>query len=339
MSDFNLSLSGAFKQFGTHYGYGKACEQIAKGFLNNDIETNIADGLSDIELCFDHAPFKFYGKDTYKIAYVAWESTEYPPEWKNLDEPDEYWSPASWLTEQFAKDFGKPVFTFPHGVGKEFTPKRRYRRMKEYGLDRPFTFLHIGEPQYRKNGQLVVDAFVELFGNNPRFRLVMKCGKINSTRIYDDKTKMSLGSPQSLYSNIVSIEDILTEEQLLGLYHESHCFLYPSAGEGFGLQPLEALATGLPTICTSNWAEYSEFINVPIEGVLSESPWQDVHPGNTFNVTVDQVKAAMLDMVENYDEYAKDAFKNAFTIHKEWNWDKQILKAVERLKEIQNSRI
>jgi len=211
--------------------------------------------------------------------------------------------------------------------------------MKEYGLDKPFTFLHIGEPQYRKNGQLVVDAFTELFGNNPRFRLVMKCGKINSTRIYDENTKMSLGSPQSLYSNIVSIDDILTEEQLLGLYHESHCFLYPSAGEGFGLQPLEALATGMPTICTSNWAEYAEFINVPIEGVLSESPWQDVHPGDTFNVTVDQIKSAMLDMVENYDEYAKDAFKNAFIIHQEWNWDKQILKAVERLKEIKNSRI
>jgi hypothetical protein len=43
--------------------------------------------------------------------------------------------------------------------------------------------------------------------------------------------------------------------------------------------------------------------------------------------------------LELNDKYAKDAFKNAFTIHQEWNWDKQILKAVERLKEIQNSRI
>ena len=85
--------------------------------------------------------------------------------------------------------------------------------------------------------------------------------------------------------------------------------------------------------------EYEKFITVPIEGVLGPSPWEDMHPGNTFNVTKDQIKNAMLDMVENYDKYAKQTFKNSFLIHDEYSWDNVNLKALERLKEIKKSRI
>jgi hypothetical protein len=47
----------------------------------------------------------------------------------------------------------------------------------------------------------------------------------------------------------------------------------------------------------------------------------------------------MLDMVENYDLHAKNAFKNAFKVHEEWNWDVQNKKAAERLRNIYFQRI
>jgi hypothetical protein len=47
----------------------------------------------------------------------------------------------------------------------------------------------------------------------------------------------------------------------------------------------------------------------------------------------------MIDMVENYDKYAKEAFKNSFIIHDEYSWDTVNLKAAKRLEEIKNSRV
>jgi hypothetical protein len=37
-------------------------------------------------------------------------------------------------------------------------------------------------------------------------------------------------------------------DKLNELLGESHCFLFPSRGEGFGMTPLEAMATGIPAV-------------------------------------------------------------------------------------------
>jgi FKBP-type peptidyl-prolyl cis-trans isomerase (trigger factor) len=64
-----------------------------------------------------------------------------------------------------------------------------------------------------------------------------------------------------------------------------------------------------------------------------------MHPGDMFQPTKEQIKEAMLEMVENYEMYAKKAFKNSFKVHEEWNWEVQNNKAAERLKDIYFSRI
>ena len=47
----------------------------------------------------------------------------------------------------------------------------------------------------------------------------------------------------------------------------------------------------------------------------------------------------MIDMVENYDKYAGQTYKNAFHVHDEYSWDKQNYKAIKRLEDIASSRI
>lgn len=330
-----VSLSGAFRNYESNYGYGRAAHNIVQGFKKHNVDFAIDDYTKDIEIFWGHPPYEFQRSNHYKIGYTAWESTGFKKGWVDaLSDADEIWTPASWLSDHFAKTLDKPTFTFPHGVEEQWQP---FRHNKPNG-ERPFTFYHIGEPQFRKNGQLVVDAFVELFGNDENYRLVMKATTINTTRIYSVGGTI-IGTPQSVYSNITLIDQMLSDEQLVGLQNQVDALIYPSCGEGFGLHPLEALAAGLPTISTSNWAEYEKYITVPIEGTLSECQWQELHPGDVFNVTKDQVKEAMIDMVENYDKYAGQAYKNAFYIHDEYSWDNQILKAVKRLKDISSSRI
>lgn len=330
-----VSVSGAFRNYDTNYGYGRAAHNILAGFNKNGIGWRVDDCTKDIEIFWGHPPYEFQRAHHYKIGYTAWESTGFKKGWlESMDEADEIWTPATWLSNHFAEVTGKPTFTYPHGIDDQWVPVRHHRPNE--GI--PFTFLHIGEPQLRKNGQLVVDAFVELFGNNPNFKLVMKASGMNTTRIYKNSNTI-LGTPAAMYKNIIFIDGMLSDQQLIELHSKVDCLVYPSIGEGFGLHPLEAMAAGLPTISTSNWAEYEKYITVPIEGKLSKSPWQDLHPGDVFNVTKEQLKEAMLDMVEKYDKYCGVALKNAFHIHEEYNWDAQNIKAAERLEEIHFSRI
>jgi glycosyltransferase involved in cell wall biosynthesis len=50
----------------------------------------------------------------------------------------------------------------------------------------------------------------------------------------------------------------ISDEELAHIYRESHCFLFPTRGEGFGLTLLEAMATGLPAI-TTNYSGHLDF--------------------------------------------------------------------------------
>ena len=330
-----ISVSGAFSNFGTHYGYGKAAKNILNGFDKNGLEWYVDYKSADIEIFWGHPPYDFqtYSR-SYKIGYTAWESTEFKRDWLEsmIEDADELWTPSYWLSDLFAQKTGKPTFTYEHGVNKNWKPKRHYR-----DKSRPFTFLHIGEPQLRKNGQMVVDAFVELFGGNENYKLVMKSSGMNTTRIWN-RSGSIIGTPQGVYKNIILLEQMMEEEMLIELHGKVDCLIYPTAGEGFGFHPLEAMAAGLPTITTTGWCNYKKFITLELEDTLSRSEYQSLHPGDMFNPNYEDVKNKMIDMAENYEKYAKLAFSNSFEIHKEYDWDKVNYKAAKKLKEIYKSK-
>ena len=113
------------------------------------------------------------------MLFRSWQSSEMSQNFKkNISYCDELWGTSYWITDIYKNLFpGKKVFTYQHGISESWKPKLR----KE--ANKPFTFFHIGEPYNRKDAQMVVDAFVELFGNNPNYRLVLKCTRMNTTRV------------------------------------------------------------------------------------------------------------------------------------------------------------
>ena len=130
----------------------------------------------------------------------------------------------------------------------------------------------------------------------------------------------------------------MEEKMLIELHNKVDCLIYPTSGEGFGFHPLEAMASGLPTITTTGWCNYKKFVTLELEDKISPSEYSFIHPGNMFNPNFEDVKNKMVEMVENYEKYAKLAFKNSLLIHDEYDWDKVNYKAVKRLKEIYKSK-
>jgi glycosyltransferase involved in cell wall biosynthesis len=325
-----VSFTGpAIRHADRQVGYGEASYHILKSFKALGVDVEIEADRADIEISFaDPGNYVFYDPSSYKIGYSAWESSEMNQRFKqNVSQCDELWGTSYWISDLYKLLFpSKKIFTYQHGISESWKPRLR----KESNT--PFTFFHIGEPYTRKDGQLVVDAFTELFGHNPNYRLVLKCTKMNTTRVKHPRGFDC--SPSAAYDNIIEITGMLSEEQMVGLYDQCDVFVYPSWGEGFGFQPLQALAMGMPVISVDEWADYKKFITWPVNSKWVVSPWQDKHPGMMVQPNKEDLKRQMLDAVDNYNKVLPETFKNAFIIHQEFDWLKVTKPAVERIKEI-----
>jgi glycosyltransferase involved in cell wall biosynthesis len=329
-----ISFSGlAMRYMDLSVGYGQAAYNIFNSFKKLGTDCSIDSLDCDIEICFtDPRNVEFLTKDSYKIAYIAWESTDMTSEMKKKISPaDELWATSPWTANVFKNLFpDKPVFVYKHGINKMWKPKLRKKPNK------PFTFFHIGEPFSRKEGQMVSECFIELFGQDPNYRLVLKSNGMNTIKVKHPDYGF-LTSPAAGYANIVSIDAVLTDEQMVGLYGLCDVFIYPSWGEGWGLQPMQALALGMPVISTAEWADYKKYITFPVKSSYRQSPWQQTHPGMMTKPDIDSLRKQMLNAVANYEKVLPQTFKNAFEIHEEYDWLEVTKPVVARLQKIYNS--
>lgn len=313
-------------------GYGHASYEIIRAFERSGLSCSVDDPSSPLGISMGFpTDYKFY-PNQYKIGYTAWESTELKPNWKeNMMIVDDLWATSEWTANVFKETSGREdVWVYRHGLTEDWSPKKRK-------VDEVFRFLHIGEPQLRKNGQLVVDAFSQLFGNDNSFQLILKVSNINSTRVYAPDGSI-LGSPDSKYSNIKIIDDYLSHDQMIQLYHRSHAMVYPTMGEGFGFMPLQSLGTGMPCISTYEWADYKKYITNPLDSKLVDSEYQMLHPGKIYSVELDDLKTSMSDLVNNYSHYSKIAYKNSFKVHMDYDWDYVTYETSQRIKKILKNR-
>lgn len=330
-----ISFTGAPEHMSIGVGFGNASWWIFESFKQHNLNPMQNHPTAQIGVSFcPPNEYRFGGREQYKIGYTPWESSDFLPGWiDKLNECDEVWTTSTWNKGIFENNLQREVFVFPHGIDHRFSPKRR-----KYIQHQPFTFLFIGEPFNRKDGQLVYDTFTKLFGNDDRYKLIIKCTPMpDSEPSIINTVQGSYGEPY--YKNVVFVKKMLSVEDLVELYSSTHCFLYPSWGEGFGFNPLQALAMGIPTICVSGWAEYAKFITLPVESTWARSPWQSIHPGYQLKPDAEQFASHMLDVVQNYDKYATSTFKNSFKIHEEYDWMAISEPAAKKIKNIAKSRI
>ena len=146
-------------------GYAYAGKHIVDSLKRLGHSVPFQNSKSLVQLNFSQPNlFKLHRKQ-YQISYTPWESTIIPKEWSPfLKAVDEIWTTSDWCANVFEDNGYKVDNVYPHGIESIWTPKRR----KDDGI---IKFLHIGEPAPRKAGQVVVDAFAELFGNNPQYQL------------------------------------------------------------------------------------------------------------------------------------------------------------------------
>ena len=180
--------------------------------------------------------------------FTMFEGTTIPKKYEErMVDADCLLAPSTWVAELFRQYFpDKSIFTINHGVDKQFKFKKRH-----FPTGRPFRFLWVGAPNPRKGFEEVIVVWRELFERHRELELYIKT---------TGPEKWSMNGKVERKSNVILDGRRLSDKQLIKLYHSSHCFLFPTRGEGFGLTLAEAMRTGLPCISTY-YSGLTDFFN------------------------------------------------------------------------------
>ena len=156
-----------------------------------------------------------------------------------------------------------PISVLTPGVDTDFfsyTPR---------SADGPFKVLILGALTERKNWRGAIRIFQAASEGDPNWQLTIK------TRNTKEVNAMAMEARQD--NRIRFLTGDLSPEQIRHLYYDHHAFLWPSKGEGVGLPPLEAMATGMEVVCSDN-SGMSDYLNedhaylIPTAGKESAGP-------------------------------------------------------------------
>jgi glycosyltransferase involved in cell wall biosynthesis len=258
-----------------------------------------------------YTPFK------KNIAIIPWETTVVPRSWiGKINGMDALLVPCKQNKEAFAASGVKiPIDLIHWGVDEELY----------YPLERPerptFTFGHLGALSIRKGTDLLIKAFQEAFPKEiTDVRLI--CKSSYNTYPFDVKDKRI-----TVYISTWPHADILSQ-----FYKQIDCFVFPTRGEGFGLTPLEAMATGVPVIVTG-WSGPLEYMTPEVGWLIDHtlSPAKNFSDiiykedcGNWAEPSKDHLVELMRYAYNHRDEVKAKGIAAAKYVKENWLWSQKI---------------
>lgn len=313
----------------THYGYGKSFVEIQKAFRNyayegKRINVEYNSPRSKVQMYYGpHPVHNSHHANQYRIHMSQIESTKFEEhKVEAYSSADEFWTASEWgrdaaINSGIDKD---KVFVYHHGIDPNlYLPFLRGRRNK-------IRFLHIDSGSPRKRSDLVEDAFNVLYNKNKNIELTLKY----SHSPHQGESWLKEGVLEKngnwLRPGTRHINETLSDEEMVALINFHDVLIYPSEGEGFGMIPLEVLATGMPVISTHEWAPYSNFfVSGHIESEIKPSVinWGYHKEGCGTIPIFESVLDRMQYFINNIDTLSNQYYNQVDKIHEEFAWEKK----------------
>jgi glycosyltransferase involved in cell wall biosynthesis len=208
-----------------------------------------SDKQPDIQLRHAYPPIWQWpvGSDT-KVVYIQpWEYPKVPFEWQYKWETfaDHLIVPSNYIKDIAVRGGLNPdsVSVIPNGFNPEIFNKTRDVAIP-YGIDpEKFNFVYVGNSQWRKGLDLVINAWHKCFKSYDNARLIIKdnpaiYGKNN---VINEIIKMQY---KTGCASVIYIDDNLPEHMMADIFRCSKVVVHPYRAEGFGMHIQEAVACG-----------------------------------------------------------------------------------------------
>lgn len=306
---------------GDSIGYGRLGVSLAKalGEMGVDIYDHLPDPTGYYEnkgyrsgvcpvVCWVSTPTHARGwwEGQTPVIFTMWEATQLPESFReNLHEFETCIVPSEHNLELFSQyhDNVRCVYLGIDPQVWHYTPRT--------GPGASFNFL-IGGSGPRKGTDLAYKAFMKVFRTWPKDgpvpKLIMK--NTRGENFYGDRVEVIGGR--------------IPVDEEVALYASAHCYLQPSRGEGFGLQPLQALAQGIPTILTDAHGHRAfSRLGIGLSTELVRSGYFIYgDAGSWWQPNFDELCAAMEFVYRNYDQALDAARHAADHVAREFTWQR-----------------
>jgi len=312
-------------------GYQNAAIANIKGL--NDLKIAVYYNKNEIPYHINFCqPIYYQTANYYKVGYTPWESTVVPNSWyHNMSLCDEIWATSNFVKDVYLNSgVHDNVHVIHHGISPEF-------KIIDREISSTFNFLHVGGESIRKNSQMVVDAFLDLFEGNYDYKLILKYNQFSNAII----TVGGEDTDAANHPQITPLPFSLSQDDLIELYSKAHCMVYPTKGEGFGMIPFESIATGMPTIVTNatgtaDFAEMSFALDSEMVPATEQSDYYGVDAGDWAEPDYEHLKSLMIKVSSDYEAAKRKTVQSARILHKEWGWANSAAKIRDRYLEFKN---
>lgn len=246
-------------------------------------------------------------------------STEYA-----VRQADKLIAVSEWTKKQLIERLGakeEKIKVIYEGIGgrimaakdRQFKPDYLRQIRHKYGLSKDY-ILFVGTIQPRKNLVRLIEAFSKVYKGPSFVTNLVIAGKLGW--MYDE----ILAAPKKFgVEKQVKFIGRVTEADLAAVYQQARLFVYPSLMEGFGLPVLEAMAMGVPVVCSNAGA----LTEVAGEAALLINPEK-----------VEEITQAM-ELVLNHEGLAQGLREKGFKRVQQFSWDsaaRQTLKTLIMVK-------
>lgn len=183
------------------------------------------------------------------------------------------------------------------------------RLVTSRGLETGHYFLTVGRLEPRKNHVTLFKAYADLGADAPPLVVV-------GQKDFGFEGMFDVIRRAGLVHKVKFLENV-DDKELPALYRHCLAFVYPSLAEGFGMPPLEAMASGVPVIVANNTA-LNEVVGGA--GLLVES------------TAVTELRDAMA-AVANDAELRRTLVENGFAQVEKFKWDEAARRVADRYRE------
>lgn len=297
-------------------GFGVSSRKIKEAFDEIGVRYSEQQKGQKIGFLYHH-PYSMTRLDNpVKIIYTMFESSRIPQDWNEyLAAADLIIVPSKFCAEVFAREgYNTKIVSLGYDDNTfKFTPRPIKRETHE-----TFYFLHYDAFNKRKGFQELFRAFLLEFAPDEPVKMIFKTTRKQSP----------LPIMPSQYPNLEIILGETSDSELSDLCGRADAFVFPSMGEGFGITPLEAMATGLPTIVPNAHGIADYFNEEYMFGVKHEegapaiyARYKDQDVGRMVRCDVDDLRRQMRYIVEHEKE-AKEKGAKAAEYVKNWTFKK-----------------